>query len=195
MLCHALPCFAMLCHALPCFAMLSHGLTCFYMLLNTFICFYMLLYAFTHFYTLLHAFTCFYVLLHAFTCFYPLCKLSSFQDLGVGLVLIMIIVIRDFIFISSFSLGISTPVGDAVPDVLAPVLLPCPARAPQVVEGRQVDQHRCQRVGARLILYYKVLDENGPHPVYFTFFPPPSLQWELMKFRVTSMTVRNISTI
>ena len=40
---------------------------------------YMLLYA-------LHTFTCFYMLLHAFTCLYPLCKLSSSQELVVGLV-------------------------------------------------------------------------------------------------------------
>ena len=35
---------------------------------------------------LIHTFTHFYILLRAFTCFYPLCKLSSSQDLVVGLV-------------------------------------------------------------------------------------------------------------
>ena len=71
-----------------------------------------------------------------------------FGDWRYDLIFIIIIVTRDFIFTSSFSLGIPPPVGDAVPDVLAPVL----PRAPQVVEGRQVDQHRRQRVGARVIL-------------------------------------------
>ena len=75
-----------------------------------------------------------------------------FGDWRYDLIFIIIIVTRDFIFTSSFSLGIPPPVGDAVPHVLAPVLLPGPARAPQVVEGRQVDQHRRQRVGARVIL-------------------------------------------
>ena len=52
------------------------------------------------------------------------------------------------------SLGISPPVGDAIPDVLAPVVLHLPARAPHVVQGRQVHQHRRQRVRARVILNY-----------------------------------------
>ena len=38
-------------------------------------------------YILLYAFVCFYTLLHAFTHSYMLCKLSSSQDLVVGLVL------------------------------------------------------------------------------------------------------------
>ena len=37
----------------------------------------------------LHAFKCFCMLLHTFKCFYLLCKLSSSEDLVVGLVLVL----------------------------------------------------------------------------------------------------------